>query len=101
MAGLPPVGDLSPQAGLDLLGFATAAVDLTRELPLLAGQGVKAGEDDDLPAAAALPDRHDCAPGRGLIVDLSSTVGASRSPFVVGRDGIEPPTLRFSAARST
>jgi hypothetical protein len=73
-AGVPPVGDLGAQAGLHLLGLAAAAVDLAGELPLLAGQWVQAGVDDDLPPAAALPDGHDSAPGRGSIVDLSLTV---------------------------
>jgi hypothetical protein len=57
-----PVGNLGAQAGLHLLGLAAAAVDLARELPLLAGQRVKAGVDDDLPPAAALSDGHSSAP---------------------------------------
>jgi hypothetical protein len=42
-----PVCDLGPQAGLHLLSLAITAVDLARELPLLACQRVKAGVDDD------------------------------------------------------
>jgi hypothetical protein len=52
-AGVLPVGDLGAQPGLDLLGLAAAAVDLAGELPLPAGQRVKASIDDDLPALGA------------------------------------------------
>jgi hypothetical protein len=38
-AGVAAVGDLGAQPRLDLLGLAVAAVDLARELPLLARQG--------------------------------------------------------------
>jgi hypothetical protein len=61
-AGVLAVRDLGAQAGLHLLGLAATAVDLTRELPLLAGQRVEAGVDDDLPPVAALPDGHSSAP---------------------------------------
>jgi hypothetical protein len=93
-AGVLAVGDLGPQASLDLLGLAVAAVDLARELSLLARQGVKAGVDDDLPTTAARPDGHCSAPSvRASIVDLSLTAIASGGAFAVGRDGIEPPNL--------
>jgi hypothetical protein len=70
------------------------AVNLARELSLLARQGVKAGVDDDLPTTAARPDGHCSAPSvRESIVDLSLTAIVSEGAFVVGRDGIEPPNL--------
>jgi hypothetical protein len=51
--------------GLPPFGLAIAAVDLARELPLLAGQRVKAGGDDDLPSAGRFrPDDYRAA-GRG------------------------------------
>jgi hypothetical protein len=66
--GVLPVRHLGAQAGLHLLGLAAAAVDLAGELPLLAGQRVKAGVDDDLLAVAALQDGHSAPPieGRSL-----------------------------------
>jgi hypothetical protein len=44
------VQTLAAQGGLDLLGLAIAAVDLARDLPLLAREPVQTGVDDDLPA---------------------------------------------------
>jgi hypothetical protein len=68
-AGVLAVGNLGAQARLDLLGLAAAAVDLARELPLPAGQRIKAGVDDDLAPVAAPPDGHTPLPsiaGRSL-----------------------------------
>jgi hypothetical protein len=58
---------LRAQPGLFALGLAPAAVEVPRGLALPSGRQVDA-------ATAALPDRHDSAPGRGPIVDLSLTV---------------------------
>jgi hypothetical protein len=53
---VPTLGNLGAELSLFPLGLALAAGHLARDVPLLAGDRIDAGVDDDLPAAAALSD---------------------------------------------
>jgi hypothetical protein len=67
-AAMAAVGDLGTEPGLQPLGLALA-LDLSGDLALAAGDGVNAGVDDHLIAAAAGPDRHAYSLGRCGILE--------------------------------
>jgi hypothetical protein len=59
------------------------------------------GESRPAVAAVDSDDGGRMAESRGSPIGRLEIIDGLTRPDVVGRDGIEPPTLRFSAARST
>ena len=72
------VGDLGAQPGLQALGL-TLAFDLPGDLALTASDGVNAGVDEHLIAAAARPDRHPCSLSRCRFLEKSLTASLTQS----------------------